>query len=575
MKHISQYTSILLVFLTLVTINTEPLRSQCNNGSQFGTEAAPTDNSTVTISTCSYEDEYSTITNVVSGETYSMNSDCGSYITVRSGSPGGPVVNSGNAPLSWTATSNDDHYIHWNTDSGCGTATACCETTITCTSCTVGGGGSGINMSDGSSLTCSATFYDSNGSGGDYSSNENLTYTICPDVAGNYISADFTFFDVENSYDYLYIYDGGSVTDPLIGAYTGTVGPGVVQASGASGCLTFEFISDGSVTAPGWVADITCTTTGPTCSDGIQNQGETGIDCGGPCPACPPTIIPTVCSNDTYTLPAGSSANFYDDGGPGGDCSTDGAPGNFSNAGCVTTTTICAAPGEFLIADFSVFSMYNTTTGWDWMVIYEGASTSGPILFDNRSGSPDNPVGTDCNYDGSSLNICSIGQCLTFEFNATSVVNKEGWDALVSSVPVACTPLPVELINFSGEKHGNTNELSWITATETNNDYFIVEYSSDGKSWSEIKTISGSGNSSTQNTYISLHRDFEVGVNYYRLRQVDYDGSMTAHGIISIDNRDNLILIKRINALGQEVDETYKGVVFEYYSDGSTRKIMQ
>src|SRR5690606_3628460 len=55
-------------------------------------------------------------------------------------------------------------------------------------------------------------------------------------------------------------------------------------------------------------------------------------------------IIPTVCTNQTFTLQAGSSLHFYDDGGPGGSCSTDGAPGNFANAGCETITTICAAP---------------------------------------------------------------------------------------------------------------------------------------------------------------------------------------------------------------------------------------
>jgi hypothetical protein len=454
----------------------------------------------------------------------------------------------------------------------------CTPFDIAVTSC---GGGGGINISNGSTTTCSTDFYDSGGAGSDYSSNENFVYTICPDVAGNYIIANFTSFDIENNYDFLTIYDGNTTGAPVVGggAYTGTTGPGSVQASGASGasgCLTFEFTSDGSGTSLGWVADITCTATGPTCSDGIQNQGETGIDCGGPCATvCPPEIIPTVCSSATYTLPSGSSANFYDDGGPGGGCNTDEAPGNFANAGCETITTICAAPGEFLIADFSVFSMFGTDSGFDWMVIYEGPSASGTILFDNRSGAVNNPDGTDCTYDGTSLNLCAIGRCLTFRFNGTGVVSREGWDAVVMSVPVECVPLPISLLSFTGEKVGSINKLTWQTETEINNDYFFLEHSADGYAWSEITKVNGAGYSTSIKSYSFDHRDFPKAINYYRLTQVDYDGKRETFQIVSIDNKHDRNLIKRVNMIGQEVNQNYKGIVIEYYDDNTHVKQYQ
>jgi hypothetical protein len=59
----------------------------------------------------------------------------GGFITVRSGTFNGPVVASGNSPLTWTATIAGNHFIHYNTNSACGTATTCGTTTITCTSC--------------------------------------------------------------------------------------------------------------------------------------------------------------------------------------------------------------------------------------------------------------------------------------------------------------------------------------------------------------------------------------------------------------------------------------------------------
>jgi len=149
-------------------------------------------------------------------------------------------------------------------------------------------------------------------------------------------------------------------------------------------------------------------------------------------------IIPTACATATYTLSPGSTIHFYDDGGPGGDCSTSGASGNFSNSGCETITTICPAPGEVLSVQFLVLSMFATSSGFDWMVIYEGPTTSGNILFDNRSGGPDNPYGTSCNFD-TSTEFCAVDQCFTFRFYASSVVNREGWDAVVSSTSLPNT----------------------------------------------------------------------------------------------------------------------------------------
>jgi hypothetical protein len=135
--------------------------------------------------------------------------------------------------------------------------------------------------------------------------------------------------------------------------------------------------------------------------------------------------------------------------------------------------------------------------------------------------------------------------------------------------------LPVTLSSFEVINVDNSNELSWTTASETNNDYFIVEYSIDGQNWSQIQKVQGAGNSNSENTYLTYHRDFEKGINYYRLKQVDYDGAVNTHKIISINNKDGRVLLKKVNSMGQEVNEDYKGMVIEYYEDGSTRKVMQ
>jgi hypothetical protein len=120
--------------------------------------------------------------------------------------------------------------------------------------------GQTYNMDNSNVTTCSGTFYDSGGSGGSYQPSENYTKTFCPTSPGAKVILNFTTFDTESSYEHLYIYDGNSTAAPLVGNYTGSAGPGIVQASAgnSSGCLTVVFTSDGSVQYTGWVANISC-----------------------------------------------------------------------------------------------------------------------------------------------------------------------------------------------------------------------------------------------------------------------------------------------------------------------------
>ena len=116
-----------------------------------------------------------------------------------------------------------------------------------------------------------------------YNNNEFYTITFCSSTPGDEITFDFTSFDVETFFDGLTVYNGPNIFSPqIIGSpFDNSNPPGAVSSSG-TGCLTFVFSSDGSGQFAGWEAVISCGT--PSCTDGIQNQGETGIDCGGPCP---------------------------------------------------------------------------------------------------------------------------------------------------------------------------------------------------------------------------------------------------------------------------------------------------
>jgi len=107
----------------------------CVNIYSYGSLTAPSIPGAQTISTCTFQSEYNTIFSVVSGRPYRSTYNLGGYITVRHTSYNGTVVAAGFSPLTWTAPVSGTYYIHYNTNSSCGTASSCGTTTIECLSC--------------------------------------------------------------------------------------------------------------------------------------------------------------------------------------------------------------------------------------------------------------------------------------------------------------------------------------------------------------------------------------------------------------------------------------------------------
>ncbi len=104
-------------------------------------------------------------------------------------------------------------------------------------------------------VPCTDTIWDLGGPTRNYYNSESFTYTIAPTNATG-LSLNFTSFVLENGWDTLFIYDGNSTGSPLIGHYTGSNSPGLVNASGNS--LTLRFKSDVSTVAAGWQAIWQC-----------------------------------------------------------------------------------------------------------------------------------------------------------------------------------------------------------------------------------------------------------------------------------------------------------------------------
>jgi hypothetical protein len=133
--------------------------------------------------------------------------------------------------------------------------------------------------------------------------------------------------------------------------------------------------------------------------------------------------------------------------------------------------------------------------------------------------------------------------------------------------------LPITLVNFGGYFDNFYNKIIWETASEINNDFFSIERSDDGESFQLIKTVKGNGNSTHLIYYQIEDYDYRIGINYYRLRQTDFDGKEVVTSPISIDNRKvDKEIINIINLNGQSVNNDYTGIIFIMYSDGTILK---
>lgn len=98
--------------------------------------------------------------------------------------------------------------------------------------------------------------------------------------------------------------------------------------------------------------------------------------------------------------------------------------------------------------------------------------------------------------------------------------------------------LPVDLIKFQGRDIEGETHLNWITGSEVNNDYFKIQASNDGLKWETLRIVDGAGNS-----FSKLHYDENLGADknrYYRLKQVDFNGSFEYSKVIYI-SRTNLV----------------------------------
>ena len=132
--------------------------------------------------------------------------------------------------------------------------------------------------------------------------------------------------------------------------------------------------------------------------------------------------------------------------------------------------------------------------------------------------------------------------------------------------------LPIQLLSFTAQKYNNDHNslIQWSTASETNNNKFIVERSADLIEFTTIGEQNGAGNSHVAHDYSLVDAQPLNGVNYYRLKQVNFDGTFEYSNIVSLsfDNQNAAITDdEKVDLLNSMTDPALRISVPESWSN--------
>lgn len=103
--------------------------------------------------------------------------------------------------------------------------------------------------------------------------------------------------------------------------------------------------------------------------------------------------------------------------------------------------------------------------------------------------------------------------------------------------------LSIEDVYMEAVLEGDEAKIKWITSSETDNDFFLLEHSTNGINWQFIDEVQGQGTTQLIHTYNSIHRTPEQGINYYRLRSVDIHGKRKVEAIVALKKNGSFVTV--------------------------------
>jgi hypothetical protein len=362
---------------------------------------------------------------------------------------------------------------------------------------------------------------------GYYPHNSVHTYTFLPATTGNFVTLNFSKFKLDAS-DKLIVIDGSGTNAGILGQYSGTTLPPSFTASTNGGCLKVIFISDATNSAPGWIAQVGCSTT-----PGSAVALCSSANCSGICGY-------TICSSGAFPVSTGSGSGIQE-GFTANAMGCLGLNGEINSTWYYFKTEINGTLG-FVIdppagLDFD-FALYGPGNG---SVVCPLNTGSAPIRCSYANNNLSTTQGNVGLVDGSGdltegvsgdgfvedLSVLA-GEEYALLINTFSSGNPQAaptitWTGTAMNGLICGFALSGEVISFDGYHYQGANVLHWKTASEHNTDYFTVKKSRDGQDWQTLTKIPAAGSSNTILSYQLADNENDT-LSYYDLFLTDIDG---------------------------------------------------
>lgn len=177
------------------------------------------------------------------------------------------------------------------------------------------------------------------------------------------------------------------------------------------------------------------------------------------------------------------------------------------------------------------------------------------------------------------FNLIDISSVITFRiypfggiqnFGTWGLGGRAGNDVLVFGT-TSDIVLPINLLSFKAEKLKDNVKINWVTASEYNNDKFLVEKTIDGSTFEYVAELSGAGNSKELNTYEVVDHEPYKGTSYYRLTQTDFDGAAHSFKPVAVSLEQGALSMEQVAGSLEHGAGSGESITFSVYSSANSQ----
>lgn len=191
----------------------------------------------------------------------------------------------------------------------------------------------------------------------------------------------------------------------------------------------------------------------------------------------------------------------------------------------------CFITGRF--NETAAFGSEEITSAGANDIFFANVDADGNLIWVKRAGSTDNDYGNAITVDVVGNSYATGYYRLNANFDLITLTGFGAQDIFIAKIGDII--VPVELTSFKAEVTNGNVILTWVTATEINNSGFEIERSIDNNQFEKIGFIEGQGTTSEYHSYSFIDKSISNGTFYYRLKQIDYDGTTSYSKVLEVE----------------------------------------